>query len=74
MAQETLDARATTIAPDGAAARLGVTAETLANWRWRGEGPRHIRVGRRVRYRLTDLAEYLDERTRTSTSDRGADV
>ena len=38
MVLETLDARATTIAPDAAATRLGITPETLANWRWRGEG------------------------------------
>ena len=71
---EQLDARATTVSPDEAAKRLGVTRETLANWRWRGDGPRYLRVGRRVRYRLGDLAEYLDEQTRTSTSDRGAHV
>ena len=74
MVLETLDARATTIAPDAAATRLGITPETLANWRWRGEGPRHVRVGRRVRYRLADLAEYLDRQTRRSTSDRGPDA
>lgn len=74
MAPDTLDARATTIAPDDAATRLGITPETLANWRWRDEGPSHVRVGRRVRYRLADLADYLDRQTRSSTSDGGSDA
>ena len=66
-----LDARATTVPPKETAARLGVEASTLANWRWSGRGPRHIKVGGRVRYRLVDIAEWLDSQTRSSTSDRG---
>ena len=64
-----LNARATTVPPDEAAARLGVEASTLANWRWSGHGPRHVKVGSRVRYRLSDLADWLDEHTRRSTGE-----
>ena len=69
---EVYRAAGATIAPDAAASRLGVTPETLANWRWRGDGPRYVRVGRRVRYRLADLLDYLDRQSRDSTFDGGS--
>jgi predicted DNA-binding transcriptional regulator AlpA len=68
---DALDARSTTVPPEDAARRLGIEESTLANWRWNGRGPRYVRVGRRVRYRLADLAEWLDQQTRRSTSDAG---
>ncbi len=64
-----LEERATTIAPLEAAKRLGLQESTLANLRWSGKGPRFVKVGGRVRYRLSDLATWLDEQTRSSTSD-----
>lgn len=61
-----------TISPQEAADRLGVAVGTLRQWRYLGgRGPRHIRCGRVVRYRLSDISEYLDQQTRTSTSDQG---
>ena len=33
---------------------------TLANWRSHGRGPRFIRVGRLIRYRVEDLQAFLD--------------
>ena len=63
-----LESRATTVSPEDAADRLGVQPSTLANWRWTGGGPRYLKVGGRVRYRLFDLAEWLDARARSSTS------
>ncbi len=74
MTVEELELRTMTVSPKDMAARLGITPETAANWRYRGQGPRYLLVGRRIRYRLTDLAEWLDAQTRTSTSDRGSDV
>ena len=53
-----------------AAAYLGLSEKTLANMRCRGDGPKFVKMGR-VRYRWADLAEYVEERVRTSTSDRG---
>ena len=74
MSAENLEARATTVTAEEAAKRLGVRASTLANWRWRGGGPAYVKVGGRVRYRLRDLACYLDRQLRTSTSDPGTDA
>lgn len=46
---------------------------TLQNWRWRGVGPKFIKTGHHVRYRPTDVEEWLDERTRTRST-RGEPV
>lgn len=53
---------------DQAAALLGLSPETLPVWRVRGRGPQHIKVGRLVRYRESDLQAWLDAQTRASTS------
>lgn len=72
MAASDLDYRTTTIAPGEAARRLGIRETTLANLRWLGKGPRFVKIGARVRYRLCDLEDFLQEQTRVSTSDRGS--
>lgn len=46
------------LTPDDVAAALGVSTKTLANYRARGTGPRHIRVGGKVYYRREDYAAY----------------
>lgn len=44
-----------------AAASLSVAVQTLRNWRWKGEGPRYVKVGARlVRYRRGDLAAFVE--------------
>lgn len=40
------------------AVALGVSTKTLANYRARGTGPRHIRIGGRVYYRHEDYVAY----------------
>jgi hypothetical protein len=54
-----------------AADRLGVSDRTLENWAVRGGGPRFIKAGRRVVYRIRDLDDWAAARERLSTSDRG---
>ncbi|GAB4253167.1 MAG: hypothetical protein Kow00122_11030 [Thermoleophilia bacterium] len=54
-----------------AAARLGVSYRTLQGWRWRGGGPAYVKVGWAVRYRLSDIEAFIEERRRRSTSDSG---
>jgi excisionase family DNA binding protein len=39
---------------------LGVLATTLYQWRYRREGPRGFRVGRHIRYQLTDVTEWVE--------------
>ena len=62
----------TLLPPKEAAAALGLSPGTLANWRSAGGGPTFIYVsGNRVRYAADDLARWLDSRRRRSTSDPG---
>jgi predicted DNA-binding transcriptional regulator AlpA len=52
---------------DEAALLLGVPVATLRTWRSRrrGYGPRAVRVGGSIRYRLADLLAWIDEHTET---------
>ena len=48
---------------------LGCSARTLERQRLEGTGVPFCRVGRLVRYRLSDVLEYLEGQRRLSTSD-----
>lgn len=55
-----------------AAALLSLSPRTLSTWRTRGGGPRWVRYSARcVRYRLSDLIEFVEERMRSNTSEVG---
>jgi predicted DNA-binding transcriptional regulator AlpA len=42
---------------------LGYTVRALQNWRVRGGGPKFVKVSSRsVRYRMSDLSEWVDAR------------
>ena len=60
------------VSANEAAAMLGVSSRTLANWRALGIGPAFVRVGRvhsRTLYRIDDLNTWLDNnRVETSGS------
>jgi hypothetical protein len=46
-----------------AAKFIGVTVHALRAWRWRKkEGPKYLKLGSCVRYRLRDLESYLESR------------
>lgn len=46
---------------------LGVTPQTLYNWRCRGLGPAYFRRGRFIRYRLKDIKEWQETRLESVT-------
>jgi hypothetical protein len=46
----------------------GIKPNTLEGWRVRGTGPRFIKCGHLVRYRIKDLNDWLEAQTRKSTS------
>ena len=54
-----------------AAPLLGVKPGTLEVWRYKGIGPRFVKCGSRVVYRLRDINAYLERQTRKSTADPG---
>ncbi len=43
-------------------------SNTIEDWRIKGVGPRYIKIGRLVRYRLEDVELWLEAQTRNSTS------
>ena len=44
-----------------ASAHLNIAIQTLRNWRWRGIGPRFVKLGKRaVRYRRGDLDAFVE--------------
>ena len=51
------------IRPKDAAALLGVHPVTLSNWRARGFGPAHVRMGSKVLYTRDALARFIAENT-----------
>ena len=53
------------------AVRWKISHRTLERWRWTGEGPKFLKVGGRVVYRLSDIEEYEQTIVRSSTSDTG---
>lgn len=51
-----------------AADRLRVRVTTLANWRVRGDGPRFIKMGRKVLYPMAEIEAFEQRQLRASTS------
>jgi len=56
------------LTPKEAATRLKVSLSWLAKARMRGDGPPYILIGRSIRYRETDLLQWMKSRQRLSTS------
>jgi Helix-turn-helix domain len=52
------------------ARRLGLSPRTLEGWRWRGTGPRFVKAGGRVLYRLEDVEAFEETQLRESTPRR----
>ena len=43
---------------NGLAERWLVSPRTLEQWRWQGRGPRYLKIGGRVIYRLEDVEAF----------------
>lgn len=46
-----------------AAQVLSLSIRTLQSWRGRGSGPQFVRAGRAVRYRRSDIEEWVESNT-----------
>lgn len=55
-----------------AAEYLELAKPTLEAWRTRGGGPVFLKLGKAVRYRQSDLDEFIESRLRENTSKRAA--
>ena len=62
MSQESL------LSPKQAAIYLNLAVSSLAKWRVEGIGPRYTKLGSAVRYRRTDLDDWVGSRVQSSTS------
>ncbi len=49
------------------AERWAMSYRTLDRWRWQGQGPRFVKIGSRVIYRLKDIEEYEANNVHTNT-------
>ncbi|RZI99625.1 MAG: DNA-binding protein [Brevundimonas sp.] len=55
-----------------AARKLGISHRTLEDWRLVSRGPRFVKLGRLVRYRLDDLMDFLERNSFENTAQAGA--
>ncbi len=64
--------RVTLVTSKEAAKMLGIKAQTLRRWRYKGKGPRYIRLGENsscpAGYRLSDLEHWIEEHTFSTTA------
>lgn len=51
-----------------AARRFSVSVAWFQRGRWAGDGPPFAKIGRAVRYRVSDLEEFFEARKQRSTS------
>ncbi|MBU3887215.1 AlpA family transcriptional regulator [Methylosinus sp. KRF6] len=51
-----------------AAEYLNLAVRTLQQWRVQGKGPKFIKLSRAVRYRQSDLEDYISSSERTHTA------
>ena len=51
------------------ARRWSISPRTLERWRWLGQGPRYIKIGGRVVYRVEEVEAFEVQQTRASTSE-----
>jgi len=53
-------------------ARWNLSPRTLERWRWLGEGPRYLKLGGRVLYRVEDVEEFEEQKLRQMTGSAAA--
>jgi excisionase family DNA binding protein len=54
------EGRTELLSPEGLAELLGVSVATCYAWRYKGTGPRSIKVGKHLRYRRADVDAWLE--------------
>lgn len=69
---ESIRAKLGVLTTEQAAALLGLAERTLANWRSAEMGPRYIKVGTDVLYRVQAIEEWMMEQEQKSMPSRPA--
>jgi predicted DNA-binding transcriptional regulator AlpA len=62
------------LTPSELARREGVPLKTVYTWNSRGGGPRYLKIGNHVRYRLVDVLAWEQSRTVDRSRDHAGDV
>lgn len=57
------------LTPEEVAEQVALTITQLSQLRYLGRGPLYLKLGRRVRYRQSDVDDWLAASTRQSTQD-----
>ncbi|ALU40952.1 hypothetical protein AS188_00415 [Kocuria flava] len=60
------------LTPAELAKHLHSAPATLAQWRYRGKGPKFVKVGRKVLYRASDVNDWIAAQTVQGTAEGGA--
>lgn len=66
--------KANLITPAQLADRWGVEINTLSQWRWNGKGPRFLKLGKCVKYRIEDITAFEERTLYQSTSQYKQDL
>ncbi|PKQ35395.1 MAG: hypothetical protein CVT61_06225 [Actinobacteria bacterium HGW-Actinobacteria-11] len=56
------------------AEQLQIPKRTLEDWRYRGVGPKSVRLGKRARYRSNDIEDWLERLASSAPQARDAPV
>jgi len=56
------------LTPKQLAELFAVNENTIAQWRVQGNGPKFVKIERRIRYAATDVDHWMNERTFASTT------
>jgi hypothetical protein len=54
------------------AERWGISPKTLEGWRWLGQGPKFLKLGGRIVYRLEDIEAFEKQQLRQVTGSAAA--
>ncbi|WP_424533598.1 helix-turn-helix transcriptional regulator [Sphaerisporangium viridialbum] len=50
------------LTPEDLADRVGIPVATIYQWNSRGTGPRFMKIGKHVRYKIADVVAWEDSR------------
>jgi len=59
------------LTPEQLSEMWGISSNTLRKWRWEGKGPKFVKLGARVVYRLAEVEAYAEENLFSSTTEAG---
>ncbi len=57
------------LTPQNLALRWSLAPHTLSQWRWNGNGPQYLKIGKRILYLLDDVEAFEQKMLRRHTSE-----